>query len=63
MINLDKEKYQGATADIINDYNWFLKDKILNNLIFGNGGVVMSYDNLYANWDPIALKNYVNDSI
>lgn len=62
MINLNKEKHQGAAAEEINFYNWVLKDKILDNLI-GNGDITMSNHNVFAIWDPFELKSYICDSI
>lgn len=63
MINLDKEKYQGETADQINDYNWILKEKVAkildpiteNSVIFGRA--------IFDIWDPLELKTYIHDSI
>ncbi len=63
MINLDKEKYLGATADKTNDYYWTLRDKIVNKLdSFIEKSVVFGL-NSFDIWDPLELKTYLCDSI
>lgn len=63
MINFDKEKYQGATADKINSYNWVLKDEILDSLD-SNAQISLILSHNFSNiWDPLALKLYLHESI
>lgn len=63
MINLDKEKYQGATADKINDYNWAFKEKIDNSVAFFTGSPRLVNRNTFDIWDPLELKDYIYESI
>lgn len=63
MINLDKEKYLGATADTINDYNWILKDKIVNNLDSVTENIAIANRSQLNIWDPLELKIYLRESI
>lgn len=63
MINLDKTKYQGATADKINDYNWVLKDKIVDILDSVTESTRIVNRNMFYIWDPLELTAYICDSL
>lgn len=63
MINLDKEKYQGATSDKINNYNWILKEKVVKILDPITENFVVLGRNSFDIWDPLELKTYIHDSI